>query len=184
MPKARSPEERTVDPAAIEMLEFAEEFGLGTAFSRANSMQPCPIGSDGLCCKNCFMGPCRVVKDGQTGVCGATVETIVARNFARAVAAGASAHSDHGRDMAFTLRAAATGQAGDYKIRDPHKLLRMAETLDVPVDGRSIEEIALDVADIAIAQFGQQMGEVAYIKRAPAKRQKIWRDLGHVPAWH
>jgi carbon-monoxide dehydrogenase catalytic subunit len=181
MPKSRTPEERTVDPAAIEMLEFAEEFGLGTAFSRADSMQPCPIGSDGLCCKNCFMGPCRVVKDGQTGVCGATVDTIVARNFARAVAAGASAHSDHGRDMAFTLKAAATGEAGDYKIRDPHKLLNMAETLGVPVDGRSIEEVASDVADIAIAQFGQQLGEVAYIKRAPAKRQKIWRELGHAP---
>ncbi len=181
MPKARTPEERTVDPAAIEMLEFAEEFGLGTAFSRADSMQPCPIGSDGLCCKNCFMGPCRVVKEGQTGVCGATVDTIVARNFARAVAAGASAHSDHGRDMAFTLKEAATGEASDYKIRDPHKLFSMAQALGVPVDGRSVEEIASDVADIAIAQFGQQTGEVAYIKRAPAKRQKIWRELGYVP---
>ncbi|GAB4528753.1 MAG: anaerobic carbon-monoxide dehydrogenase catalytic subunit [Anaerolineae bacterium] len=181
MPKTRSPEERSVDPAAIEMLEFAEEFGLGTAFSRADTMQPCPIGADGLCCKNCFMGPCRVVKEGQTGVCGATVDTIVARNFARAVAAGASAHSDHGRDMAFTLKAAATGEAGDYKIRDPHKLLGMARTLGIPVDGRSVEEIASDVADVAIAQFGQQTGEVVCVKRAPAKRQKIWRELGYVP---
>jgi carbon-monoxide dehydrogenase catalytic subunit len=181
MPKARTPEERSVDPAAIEMLEFAEEFGLATAFSRADTMSPCPIGADGLCCKNCFMGPCRVVKDGQTGVCGATVDTIVARNFARAVAAGASAHSDHGRDMAFTLKAAATGEAGDYKIRDPHKLFSMAKTLGVPVDGRSVEEVASDVADIAIAQFGQQTGEVAYVKRAPVKRQKIWREQGHAP---
>jgi carbon-monoxide dehydrogenase catalytic subunit len=181
MAKARTPQERSIDPAAIEMLGFAEEFGLGTAFSRADAMQPCPIGADGLCCKNCFMGPCRVVKDGQTGVCGATVETIVARNFARAVAAGASAHSDHGRDMAFTLKEAATGEAGDYKIRDPYKLFSMAQILGVPVDGRSVNDIASDVADIAVAQFGQQRGEVAYIKRAPAKRQKIWRELGYVP---
>jgi carbon-monoxide dehydrogenase catalytic subunit len=181
MPKVRSPEEQTVDPAAVEMLKFAEEFDLGTAFSRAAAMQPCPIGADGLCCKNCFMGPCRVVKEGQTGVCGATVDTIVARNFARAVAAGASAHSDHGRDMAFTLKAAATGTAGDYKIRDPYKLFSLAKSLGVAVDGRSIEEIAADVADIAIAQFGQQTGEVVCVKRAPAKRQKIWRELGYVP---
>jgi carbon-monoxide dehydrogenase catalytic subunit len=181
MPKVRKPEEHSVDPAAIEMLKFAEEFSLGTAFSRADTMRPCPIGADGLCCKNCFMGPCRVVKDGQVGVCGATADTIVARNFARAVAAGASAHSDHGRDMAFTLKAAATGEAGDYKIRDPYKLFSMAETLGVPVDGRPVEEIASDVADIAIAQFGQQTGEIIYGKRAPAKRQKIWRELGYIP---
>ncbi len=181
MPKARTPEERSSDPAAVEVLKFAEEFGLGTAFSRADSMQPCPIGADGLCCKNCFMGPCRVVKDGQTGVCGATVETIVARNFARAVAAGSAAHSDHGRDMAFTLKAAATGEAGDYKIRDPYKLFTLAENLGVPVEGRSVEEIASEVADIAIAQFGQQTGEVVCVDRAPAKRQKIWREIGVVP---
>src|SRR4030065_102521 len=111
MAKVRSPEEHSIDPAAIEVLKFAEEFGFATAFSRADMMQPCPIGADGLCCKNCFMGPCRVVKEGQTGVCGATVDTIVARNFARAVAAGSAAHSDHGRAMSFILKATATREA-------------------------------------------------------------------------
>jgi carbon-monoxide dehydrogenase catalytic subunit len=179
--KMRKPEERSVDPAAIQMLQYAETRGLETAFSRADSMSPCPIGADGLCCKNCFMGPCRLVKEGQVGVCGATVDTIVARNFARAVAAGASAHSDHGRDMALTLKAAATGQAPDYKIRDPYKLFKMAKTLGVPTEGRPVADIASDVADIAIAQFGQQTGEVVYALRAPEKRVEIWRELGYMP---
>jgi carbon-monoxide dehydrogenase catalytic subunit len=179
--KMRKPEERSVDPAAIQMLQFAETRGLETAFSRADTMSPCPIGADGLCCKNCFMGPCRLVKDGQVGVCGATADTVVARNFARAVAAGSSAHSDHGRDMALTLKAAATGQASDYKIRDPYKLFKMAKTLGVPTEGRLVAEIASDVADIAIAQFGQQTGEVAYALRAPEKRVQIWRELGYMP---
>ena len=181
MPKARSPEERSADPAAVEILKFAEEFDLGTAFSRADAMQPCPIGADSLCCRNCFMGPCRLVKEGQVGVCGATVETIVARNFARAVAAGSAAHSDHGRDMAFTLKAAATGEASDYKIRDPYKLFSVAERLGVPVEGRSVEEIASDAANVAIDQFGQQTGEIIYAKRAPEKRQEIWREFDVVP---
>ena len=181
MPKVRTPEEASIDPAAVEVLTWAGAHGFSTAFSRADSMQPCPIGADNLCCKNCFMGPCRVVKEGQTGVCGATVGTIAARNFARAVAAGSAAHSDHGRDMAFILKAAATGQAPDYKIRDPYKLFSVAQGLGVPTDGRSVEEIAADVADIAISQFGQQSGEVVYAKRAPVKRQKIWRELGVVP---
>jgi carbon-monoxide dehydrogenase catalytic subunit len=179
--KMRKPEERSVDPAAIQMLQFAETRGLETAFSRADTMSPCPIGADGLCCKNCFMGPCRLVKEGQVGVCGATVDTIVARNFARAVAAGSAAHSDHGRDMALTLKAAATGQASDYKIRDPYKLFKMAKTLGVPTEGRPVADIASDVADVAIAQFGQQTGEVVYALRAPEKRVKIWRELGYMP---
>ncbi len=82
--KQRTPQERSLDPAAQEMLIRADELGLGTAFSRAEQMAPCPIGADGSCCRLCFMGPCRLVKDGQTGVCGATIETITARNFARA----------------------------------------------------------------------------------------------------
>ncbi len=179
--KIRKPEERSVDPAAIQMLTLAETLGLETAFSRADTLSPCPIGADGLCCKNCFMGPCRLVKEGQVGVCGATVDTVVARNFARAVAAGAAAHSDHGRDMAFTLKAAATGTAPDYKIRDPYKLFSMAERLGVPTAGRPVNEIASDVADVAIAQFGQQTGEIVYAKRAPEKRQKTWREFGYVP---
>jgi carbon-monoxide dehydrogenase catalytic subunit len=179
--KMRKPEERSVDPAAIQVLQFAETRGLESAFSRADTMSPCPIGADGLCCKNCFMGPCRLVKEGQVGICGATADTVVARNFARAVAAGSAAHSDHGRDMALTLKAAATGQASDYKIRDPFKLFKMAKTLGVPTEGRLVADIASDVADVAIAQFGQQTGEVAYALRAPEKRVQIWRELGYMP---
>jgi carbon-monoxide dehydrogenase catalytic subunit len=83
--------------------------------------------------------------------------------------------------MAFTLKAAATGEASDYKIRDPYKLFSVAERLGVPVEGRSVEEIASEVADVAIAQFGQQTGEIIYAKRAPEKRQEIWREFDVVP---
>ncbi|MGD2058755.1 MAG: hypothetical protein PVI04_08485, partial [Anaerolineales bacterium] len=105
--KIRTPEQASRDPATISLLELACDSEYETSFSRADSMAPCPIGSDGLCCKVCSMGPCRLVKEGQTGVCGATKETVAARNFARMVAAGAAAHSDHGRDLAYTLLAAA-----------------------------------------------------------------------------
>ena len=101
--KKRTVEEMSMDPAAQEMLIRAEEMGIGTAFSRADDMTACNIGSAGMCCKICSMGPCRLTKEGHTGVCGATIDTIQARNLIRAIAAGAAAHSDHGRDMAFTL---------------------------------------------------------------------------------
>ncbi|MGC8779822.1 MAG: anaerobic carbon-monoxide dehydrogenase catalytic subunit [Anaerolineae bacterium] len=173
----------SIDPAACQVLEFAEMAGITTAFARANDMKPCPIGSSqsGICCKNCYMGPCRLTKDGQVGICGATVDTIAARNFARAVAAGAAAHSDHGRDLAFTLQAAALNEAAGYTIRDEAKLLAVAAKHNIPTRGRSINEIALDVANKAISEFGQQRGELSNIATAPAKRQAIWREHGIVP---
>src|SRR5574337_644576 len=112
----RTPQERTIDPAAQEMLILADEIGVTTAWTRADDMPPCNIGAAGMCCKICGMGPCRLTKDGQTGVCGATLETIQARNLIRSIAAGSAAHSDHGRDMAFTLKAVAEGKAEGYTI--------------------------------------------------------------------
>ncbi|MEW6579700.1 MAG: anaerobic carbon-monoxide dehydrogenase catalytic subunit, partial [Chloroflexota bacterium] len=131
--------------------------------------------------KLCGMGPCRLTKEGQTGVCGATLDTIQARNFIRAIAAGAAAHSDHGRDMAFTLKAVANGQTEGYVIRDVAKLRIVAAEYGIPIEGRAPEEIANDLADLYIAQFGQQKGKVAPIVRAPKKRQKLWEERRVMP---
>ncbi|MBN1311699.1 MAG: anaerobic carbon-monoxide dehydrogenase catalytic subunit [Anaerolineae bacterium] len=177
----RNPEEQTIDPATRQMLELADELGISTAFSRADDMVPCNIGGAGMCCKICGMGPCRLTKDGQTGVCGATIDTIQARNLIRAIAAGAAAHSDHGRDMAFTLKAVANGEAEGYMIRDVAKLRTLAADYDIPIEGRAPEEIANDLADLYIAQFGQQRGIVVPITRAPAKRQERWKKVGVLP---
>jgi carbon-monoxide dehydrogenase catalytic subunit len=179
--KGRTPQEKSIDPAAQEILIYAEAAGLETAFERADNMAPCPIGANGQCCKVCYMGPCRLVKDGQVGVCGATVDTVSARNFARAIAAGAAAHSDHGRDLAFTLRAVAMGEAQGYKIRDPFKLKKLAKELGIEAEGRDVSEVALEVADACLAMFGQQKGEVSMIERAPTKRKELWRKYGLVP---
>ncbi len=177
----KTPEQFSADPAAQQMLIRADQLGISTAFTRAEAMPPCNIGSAGMCCKMCGMGPCRLTKDGSTGVCGATIDTIQARNFIRMVAAGSAAHSDHGRDMAFTLKAAALGEAEGYSIRDVAKLRTIAAKYGIPIDKRSPEEIAVDLADLYIAQFGQQRGVIAPAKRAPAKRQKLWAERGVLP---
>jgi len=179
--KKRTVEEMSQDPATQEMLIRANEMGIGTAFSRADEMAPCNIGSAGMCCKICSMGPCRLTKDGSTGICGATIDTIQARNLIRAIAAGAAAHSDHGRDMAFTLKAAANGEAEGYTIRDVAKLRTVASYYDIEIEGRSPEDIADELADLYIAQFGQQKGKIILTKRAPKKRQKLWEETGVMP---
>jgi carbon-monoxide dehydrogenase catalytic subunit len=171
----------TVDPAAQELLEIAREVGIETSFDRAEKVKPCPIGSDGACCKICAMGPCRLVGKAKTGICGATLDTVVARNLGRQIAAGAAAHSDHGRDMALAMLAVTEGEAPDYRIRDVSKLVEVAKYLDVPVEGRETNDIAHDVAETALSQFGNQRGELKYIRRAPEKRQALWRELGIEP---
>ncbi len=176
MPKKREITEYSTDPAAQQMLQRAEELGLETAFTRADKMVPCNIGAAGMCCKQCGMGPCRLTKNGEVGVCGATLDTMQARNLTRSIAAGAAAHSDHGRDMAFLLKATAKGEAEGYGIRDVAKLRIVASKYDIKIEGRAPEEIANDLADLYISQFGQQNGEVTPANRAPKKRQQIWRE--------
>jgi len=176
---------RTTDPALQDLLQHAEREGIEVAWDRLEAQQPqCGFGQLGLCCRNCSQGPCRIDPFGegpQRGVCGATAHTIVARNFARMLTAGAAAHSDHGRDMALTLLAAAEGAAPDYKIRDVNKLLEVAEFLEVSTKGRETMEIAKDVAEAALAQIGNQKGEILYLKRAPKKRQEVWRKADTAP---
>jgi carbon-monoxide dehydrogenase catalytic subunit len=131
------------------------------------------------------MGPCRLVGKAERGVCGATVDTVAARNFARAVSVGASAHSDHGRGLAYTLLEAAEGHAPDYGVQDAFKLMEVAGYLGVETQDeegmRPIDEIARDVALAALKEFGKVEGQLLNLKRAPLKRQQIWNDQGIAP---
>jgi len=181
----KKPEERSIDPATIEMLHRAQSTETAVAWDRYEAMQPqCGFGQLGICCRNCTMGPCRIdpFGDGPTeGICGATADIIAARNLIRMIAGGAAAHSDHGRDIAHTLLMAAEEEDSDYQVKDEVKLRAMAEELGVKTDGKSVREIARAVAEIAFGQFGQQHGEVVFAARAPADQQKRWRKAGVMP---
>ncbi len=176
---------RSVDPAAQEMLVRAEKLGLETAWDRFERQQPqCGFGELGLCCRHCNMGPCRIDPFGEgpaRGVCGADADIMVARGVLRAIAAGAAAHSDHARDVAHTLKLTAQGKSGGYEIKDEAKLHRLAAEWGIPVDGRSREEIALDLAEAALDEFGRQEGPIRFTRRAPAKRVALWEKLGIDP---
>jgi len=185
-------EEKSVDKATLEMLAKAKADGVSTVFDRADEMKPCPIGAEGSCCKNCAMGPCRVPapkkkaegeaeKAKRRGICGATAETISARNFVRMIAAGTSAHSDHARGVAQLFLATAKGEVPGYALKDEQKLYQVALDLGIDIGDRSSKEIAIEVGEKLLAEFGRQDGELYFVKRAPLKRQEIWRKLGIVP---
>ena len=195
--KVADPVAASVDQASQQMIRRAQELGIETVFDRAVTMKPCNIGIQGTCCKNCAMGPCRLPLpkagiegvDERKGLCGATANTIAARNFARMVAAGCAAHSDHGRNVAEVFLSVASKETGDYKIKDPNKLLAIAPHFGVDtkveIDGeevdRNMDEIALEVAQKAMAEWGKPEGELDYLKRAPQPLYERWKKLGVLP---
>jgi len=178
-------DKRSIDQATQKVLQRAKEENINTAWDRFDLMQPqCGFGELGICCRICNMGPCRIDPFGdgpQTGVCGANADTIVARNLARMIAAGAAAHSDHGRDVAHALLLASQGKAKAYGIKDEEKLNALAIEYGIKRDGRKKEEIAEELAQKILNEFGQQHGEVRMALRAPKKRVELWRKLGILP---
>ncbi|MDH5386693.1 MAG: carbon monoxide dehydrogenase, partial [Candidatus Aminicenantes bacterium] len=176
---------KSIDPTVIKLLEKTSKQGVETIWDRSDQQKArCGFGEQGLCCRACYMGPCRINPKGkgpQRGVCGATAEVMVARNFARMVAAGAAAHSDHGREVAITLLLAAESPDLGYTIKDVNKLKKVARAFGVEVKDRAKEDIAKDVAEKALQNFGRQEGELDFVRLAPEKRQNLWRQLGVAP---
>ena len=182
--KSINPKDVTICEATARMLEKAKKDGVETAFDRAHNMKACPIGADSACCKHCAMGPCRLnSKDpyGKVGVCGATIDTIMARNFGRMVAAGAACHNDHGMAMLDLFREVANGNNQDYKIKDVQKLEDVARSVGIEVEGRSTKEIAMDLYKELEKTYTQVEGEIPFAKRVPEKTLETWRKNGIVP---
>jgi len=177
------PEKRSIDKAAQEMIARMAELGQPNAWDRLEAQLPqCGFGKQGICCRICTMGPCRISKKAPVGICGATADTIAARNLIRMVAAGAAAHSDHGRDIAHTFKMAVESDEFDYTIKDELKLREVATRYDIRVEGRTTKEIASELADTLLAEFGKQEGTlVSATAYPPPARQKVWEEFGVTP---
>jgi carbon-monoxide dehydrogenase catalytic subunit len=168
-----------------EVLSQEVAKGVRTAYDRiqARGMAACLFGSGGTCCRNCNMGPCQII-DGveeMIGVCGANADTVASRNFARIVAAGTAAHTDHAREMVRGFIETAKGE-GPHQIKDVDKLMRLARIFNIATEDREVNDIALELGEKALAEFGNQDDTpLSMLKRAPAKRQEIWKRLGGAP---
>jgi len=184
-------EKKSIDLATQEMLKKAQDENIKTSWDRLESQQPqCGFGQLGVCCTVCAMGPCRIDPFGegaQAGVCGASADTIAARNLARKIAVGASAHSDHGRDVAHAMsliaghsHAKGGSHSHDYGIVDKEKFKNLAQEFGIDIN-KPEEQIAKELSQKLLAEFGKQEGQLEFCKRAPKKRQEIWKKLGITP---
>jgi carbon-monoxide dehydrogenase catalytic subunit len=177
---------KSTDPAVQEMIAKAESMNVVTVWDRYEAMQPqCGFGDTGLCCRHCLQGPCRIDPFGDgpdKGICGASADVMVARGLDRAIAAGTAAHSGHARHLAHTMLKMAEGKAKDYTVKDGAKLRAVSTRMNIPVEGRSDNEIALDLAKAALADFGEKDTPVMWATTVVTKdRVKVLTDLGLVP---
>ena len=117
----------------------------------------------------------------RVGVCGATIDTIAARNFGRMVAAGTAAHTDHGMAMLDLFRGVIEGTVEDFEIKDTMKLNEVAESLEIETEGRTVKAIARDVYKELERTYTQVDGEIPLVKRVPKKTLELWRKEGIVP---
>ena len=173
---------KVVDEASIAMLEKALNDCVETCFDRVDAQRvQCTFGKSGVCCRICHMGPCRITPKNKTGICGATADTIAARNFLREVVGGTAAHSDHGRHLVLKLKEVAQGHGNGYVIKDEKALLYNAKLYGVETEGRDNNAIALDLAKCFIDEFTKQEEHLQTLSLAPQKRQAVWEAQGVAP---
>ena len=107
---------------------------------------------------------------------------MVARGLDRAIAAGTAAHSGHAKHLAHTLLKMAKGETKDYSVKAPEKLKAIAKRMNIAVEDREENEIALDVANAALADFHEKETPVLWAATVVTpERAKVLTDLGLVP---
>ncbi|MEE0656738.1 MAG: anaerobic carbon-monoxide dehydrogenase catalytic subunit [Blautia hansenii] len=138
----------------------------------------CGFGLQGVCCRLCSNGPCRITPKAPRGICGATADVIVARNFLRAVASGSGCYIHIVENTALNVKKTAEIKG---EIKGEKSLARLAEIFGVQGTDKwdTAKQVAQKVLDDLYKPEYEKMELVE--KMAYAPRFKKWQELGILP---
>ena len=138
----------------------------------------CGFGLQGVCCRLCSNGPCRITPKAPRGICGATADVIVARNFLRAVASGSGCYIHIVENTALNVKKTAEIKG---EIKGEKSLARLAEIFGVQGTDKwdTAKQVAQKVLDDLYKPEYEKMELVE--KMAYAPRFKKWKELGILP---
>ena len=158
---------------------FIRELPMETSHHRVEGQSTkCGFGLQGVCCRLCANGPCRITPKAPRGICGATADVIVARNFLRAVASGSGCYIHIVENTALNVKKTAEIKG---EIKGEKSLARLAEIFDV--QGTDKWDIAKQVAQKVLDDLYKPEYEKMELveKMAYAPRFKKWQELGILP---
>ena len=160
------------EAATARLLETGAKVGADSWQMRVKNQSPhCKFGEQGVCCRICAMGPCRITPKAPRGICGCDVHGIVGRNYLKFTAGGAATHSDHGREICHTLHCAEEG--GNYQVKDKEKLFRLAKEFGVETENRDIYDVAHEVAEAGLMEYGKPFGYQKFLDRMPESQKNL-----------
>ena len=158
---------------------FIRNLPMETSHQRVEGQSTkCGFGLQGVCCRLCSNGPCRITPKAPRGICGATADVIVARNFLRAVASGSGCYIHVVENTALNVKKTAMEKG---EIKGERSLKRLADAFGV--QGKDKWETAQIVAEKVIADLYKPEYEKMELveKLAYAPRFKRWQELGILP---
>ena len=158
---------------------YIRELPMETSHHRVEGQSTkCGFGLQGVCCRLCANGPCRITPKAPRGICGATADVIVARNFLRAVASGSGCYIHIVENTALNVKKTAMAKG---EIKGEKSLKRLAEIFGV--EGKDKWETAQIVAQKVLDDLYKPEYEKMELveKMAYAPRFQRWQELGILP---
>ena len=158
---------------------YIRELPMETSHHRVEGQSTkCGFGLQGVCCRLCANGPCRITPKAPRGICGATADVIVARNFLRAVASGSGCYIHIVENTALNVKKTAMAKG---EIKGEKSLKRLAEIFGV--EGKDKWETAQMVAQKVLDDLYKPEYEKMELveKMAYAPRFKKWQELNILP---
>ena len=158
---------------------YIRELPMETSHHRVEGQSTkCGFGLQGVCCRLCANGPCRITPKAPRGICGATADVIVARNFLRAVASGSGCYIHIVENTALNVKKTAMAKG---EIKGEKSLQRLAEIFGV--EGKDKWETAQIVAQKVLDDLYKPEYEKMELveKMAYAPRFKKWQELDILP---